>query len=55
MRLNTARGELARVMVENALFQDERVATEKQRDEAVIAKHLVDVGLVQHDRSGSKR
>ena len=55
VRLNTAPGELARVMAENARLPYERDAAKKQLDYGVIAKLLRDVAQLQHERSGSKR
>ena len=55
MSLKTARGELARVMAENARLRDERDATKKQLDDGLIAKLLKDVAQLQHETSGSKR
>ena len=55
LRLNTARGEVARLLAENARLRDERDVAKQQLDNGVIAKLLKDVAQLQHERSGSKR
>ena len=55
LRLNPARGELARVMAENARIRVERDGAKQELDSGVIENLLKHVASLQHEKSGSKR